>query len=226
MIHCDKCGNDYQSQYFFAVEGICNNCFQKMSPQEQQALIVENQNNTATQSPNYALNKRVGFGLRFASCILDLIIRNIIVFVIVYLSGNLPNILTIVKTNLDNYLQLSQEIQIALLPLGVAFALSEIIYFSMEIFFGATPGKMIFNLKIANLEGAKAQIINLALRCLIKNGNLIFSLIATFLITEQDILNNRGSIFSMLSLFCLLFFFVGIFFYIFRKETSASRYNC
>jgi hypothetical protein len=31
---CQRCGKDFPSPYYFSVEGICHECFAKLSPQE------------------------------------------------------------------------------------------------------------------------------------------------------------------------------------------------
>lgn len=41
-MRCQKCGNDYPSDYYFRTRSICNQCYGKLSPEERKA-VVENE---------------------------------------------------------------------------------------------------------------------------------------------------------------------------------------
>ena len=40
-MRCDKCGQDFPSVYYFKTDTICLDCFQKMSPEDQQAAVYK-----------------------------------------------------------------------------------------------------------------------------------------------------------------------------------------
>ena len=41
-MRCQRCGIDYPSEYYFKTRSICNDCYEKMSPEERKA-VVENE---------------------------------------------------------------------------------------------------------------------------------------------------------------------------------------
>ena len=41
-MRCERCGTDYPSEYYFRTRSICNQCYDKLSPEERKK-VVENQ---------------------------------------------------------------------------------------------------------------------------------------------------------------------------------------
>jgi hypothetical protein len=41
MERCSRCGREYPSQYYFATETLCSECFRSMSRQDQDAVLHE-----------------------------------------------------------------------------------------------------------------------------------------------------------------------------------------
>ena len=63
-MRCDRCGKDYPSRYYFRTRTICDNCFQKMSPEEQKRALepseVERLTSTTFTIEGYSITKSFG----------------------------------------------------------------------------------------------------------------------------------------------------------------------
>ena len=98
---CEKCGNEYSSNYYFEAPNICKECFSKMADEEKQSL-------QQTQILNFynETNKRVGFGYRLGAILIDYAIIVIVQYVVFMSTGFFENVeifmemvQDIVKTN-------------------------------------------------------------------------------------------------------------------------------
>ena len=67
---CEKCGNEYPSAGYFAVPGICDECFKKLSQEEQTALI-EHANSYSDYMDGETIGRRVGFWKRTLAMLID-----------------------------------------------------------------------------------------------------------------------------------------------------------
>ena len=38
-MRCERCGTDYPSEYYFRTRSICNNCYDKLTPEEKKAVV-------------------------------------------------------------------------------------------------------------------------------------------------------------------------------------------
>ena len=63
-MRCDRCGKDYPSRYYFRTRTICDDCFQKMSPEEQKRALepsgVERLTSTTFTIEGYSITKSFG----------------------------------------------------------------------------------------------------------------------------------------------------------------------
>src|SRR5678815_1055201 len=108
--------------------------------------------------------KRAGFFVRVAAQLLDVVCLAPLLLAYVFLLVFLEETGRLTPAN--EYLA---DLSAALL--GVA-------YTSLEIFFAATPGKMIMRLRIADARGVPADPWKLALRWSTKNGAGLIALVA------------------------------------------------
>lgn len=104
--------------------------------------------------------KRVGFGLRFLAAILDGIILGAILYILSMVTGG-----KLFTSPVSMFGSMD----------SVYFAniLASLIYFSLEIFTAATPGKMLLKLKIQNEKGKSAATNALLVRYLLKHSSQI-----------------------------------------------------
>lgn len=193
---CQKCGNEYPSQYYFATPTICTDCFRKMPPDEQQQ-VMQQMSQFMTYDPYPG---RVGFGPRLGAYVIDLFIYMVIFFILLFLTGNWDKLLAAVPDFLTNP-EATQEVMKAITPLSVVLSF---VYYSLEIFFAATPGKMLLGLQIGNDNKTRASVITLGIRFIVKHIDLMFS--ALVVITTIEALNFAGSLLSFVIL--IGFFFV------------------
>ncbi len=179
---CEKCGNEYPTPYYFQTQTICRECFNKMTPEEQQSLSPQFLSYTSVNP----MEKRIGFAKRFGAGLIDVLIVFGISWTIQMVTG---------------YNQASKELELAMKDAGQDVAvimqvvtefftaqrnnllLSTIVpmlYLSMEIFNGAAVGKMLLKLKIGGDDMTKPITSSLITRYLIKNITYLVTLIVIF----------------------------------------------
>lgn len=63
-MRCEHCGTEYPSEYYFAGEGICRNCFSKLGPTERQRVFepkgIERMTTTAFTLDGYRIVRSMG----------------------------------------------------------------------------------------------------------------------------------------------------------------------
>jgi uncharacterized RDD family membrane protein YckC len=200
---CEKCNNDYPSQYYFTTPTVCNDCFNKLSPDEKQ-FYYEKAHKYQSISP-YA--DRAGFGIRLGAFIIDIVIYSII-FIVAVVSTGIVDEFDFTSFIAFTNPALIEEFTNRILPLSLIITF---IYFSMEIFLAATPGKMILGLVIANDNKTKASLLTLFIRFLLKHIDFVVSVFV--FITSLKALNILGSA-------LWLVIFVGCFFVLGEKRQS------
>ncbi|MCX6154181.1 MAG: RDD family protein [Candidatus Kapabacteria bacterium] len=192
---CEKCGNEYPTQYYFTTPTICNNCYQTLSENEKQ--IIQNLINADAYAD--PLDIRVGFWKRLAATLIDGVITAVIIVIVFYLTGKLNDYIFAYKSMFSDPIA-AQEIlgsfTLLLLLIGLGYSLTEVL-------FAASPGKMVLGIKIAEQDGKRASIGTLAFRFLIKHIELPFSFL--FVFTQIKMFSTIGTVFS-------LGIFVGYFF--------------
>lgn len=202
---CERCGNEYPSQGYFAVPGVCETCFKKLSVEEQNHLIAQayNYDNFAE---NTIIDKRVGFGRRLAALLIDGVILLIIQQIITYSSGLneaqkiMGERMANVGFNMDALLQMTLEMQnefyFTLLFIQVIY----LMYFSLEMMVGTTLGKLILGIQIADKDGKEATKSQLIKRFMFKCSPIILSVLsAATLITAISYAQITMSIIVLIS---------------------------
>lgn len=159
--------------------------------------------------------KRVGFGPRFAAMMIDSILFLAVISSITFglIAIGLTDFLSAkglgtLNLNEDAYEQLekmiSQVMNIDHYFVFVAVSpLLGFLYNLIEGFAGASPGKMILGLKIANQDGTEADIKTYMIRWALKNASGILSFLT--ILTSITLFNSIGSSLGFA-------FFVGCFF--------------
>lgn len=145
---------------------------------------------------------RVGFGRRFGAWLIDGISLAALSVVMImtldsfgYFSQNGIDFKSFMDFSLSNFEKMQtqmEEFSMLILPFSVIISL---LYYSMEIFLGASLGKILLNIKIANENRTDADLQKLLIRYLTKHSNLVMSLL--YVITTLLILNQLGSIFGL-----------------------------
>ncbi len=180
---CERCGNEYPSQGYFAVPGVCETCFKKLSVEEQNNLIAQAYN-YQNFAENSIVEKRVGFGRRLAALLIDAVILLIIQYVISYSSGLneaqkiMSERMASVGFNFDAIMQMTLEMQkefyFTLLFIQVIY----LMYFSLEMMVGATLGKLVLGIQIADKDGKAASSTQLVKRFIFKASPIILSVLS------------------------------------------------
>ena len=206
---CEKCGNDYPSQYYFATDTICRECYAKMTDEEKEE--VKDRLLVFTEESKY--EKRVSFGRRFAATLIDVMIYAVINIAVLWYMGYFEAAKLmgeeiaaaggdkeLTKMAVDDFL----SSQVSTLILGQMIPL---LYYSLEIFIAASLGKLVMGLRIGNDDRTQADTGTLMTRYLIKNFAGIVGLIG--LIAGLNFLLFNISPLIILILFIGYFFILG-----------------
>lgn len=155
---------------------------------------------------DYEYGYRIGFGRRFGAYIIDFFITSMLGFLVIYFTGAIHEIL-----NIKDILNNMTEIILILEDSTLISSLLILLYYTTEIFFGASPGKMILGIVIADSNRNGAEIGKLVKRCLLKHSNTILSIVA--LITAISLLETLSSL-------IILIIIVGFFFTLSNKRQA------
>lgn len=192
---CEKCGNEYPSAGYFAVPGICDECFKKLSQEEQTALI-EQANSFSDYMDETTIGRRVGFWKRTLAMVIDGVILYALQIVIsmssglyeaqemlgerVKESGAGGSLTQIAEMSQQLAMQIQSEFYWTLLFIQVIY----VMYFSLEMMVGATLGKLICGIQIADKDCKPATKIQLVKRFVFKESYLIMSFFAALLVVD------------------------------------------
>lgn len=208
---CNKCNNEYPSQDYFKVNGLCNSCYEQMSEEEKIKLHADMQLFEINRKRRLVVDSRIGFGRRFGAFFLDSIILGIINMIILGATGLISDL-----QNLFSHGSFSDPNFWASFGVSMDAVMNEhlftmifvsfigLFYMSLEIILGASVGKLILGIQIANEDGKVADKGTLAYRFAVKNASSIFSLLSYIPIL--------GLIFGLLSSIAGVVIFIGYFF--------------
>jgi len=140
-------------------------------------------------------DRRVGFGPRAGAWLLDQIgLWFMTIVLVLFISSLQPGQTAFIKASLKELLvdmkqlglprTMINEILPYLLPMLYAGFISPILYWSIEAFTGASPGKRILKLRIGREDGAIAVPSVIAMRTAIKMSDRILKLIALVPVTD------------------------------------------
>lgn len=142
---------------------------------------------------DYELGYRIGFGKRFLAYFIDKFIFGLIT-VFILLSNNSFKAFVSKNTDMSNYFDpnLSKEYMEIMLGVTPIITFVTFLYYSTEIFFAQSLGKIITGIKIGNEDRTNANLTQLLIRYFIKNIDTILGLIVfitslKFLTTIQSI---------------------------------------
>ncbi len=158
------------------------------------------------------MEKRIGFGPRLAAYVIDIVF----VWILAGLIGRLATTFMAVQAQaqvdelMASNAMLAQIYTPEMLSMVVAATrisliciFAELIYFSTEIFLGASVGKMLLGLKIANADGGNASVGALIGRYLLKHVKRACTVLSFFALAA--VFNFIGSLFGFV-------IFIGCFF--------------
>jgi uncharacterized RDD family membrane protein YckC len=209
---CEKCGNEYPSQYYFETPTVCKECFKNMSEEEKQFYLAQ-------PAPYFVdeLAIRTGFGKRFAAALIDFLIVIIIILLVYNATGFFES-----ATILGEQIQANPTDVVAIEELTNSFMEENmqnfyfsyiliLVFFSLEILIGATVGKLILGIQIADSNRRKASTAKLLTRYLIKNSATFVSIV--WLLTNISIINTLSTIVTIALI-------VGFFFVLSQKRQA------
>jgi uncharacterized RDD family membrane protein YckC len=147
---------------------------------------------------DYEFGYRVGFGRRFGAYFIDFLFTIIIYFIAMTVTGAIEELMKIddILNNMNAYMVIMQDATL----LGTLFSL---LYYSTEIFFSASPGKMILGIQIGLEDRHIANIGSLLKRYFLKHSSSILTVFSLVLLLP---------ILSTLSSLVQLTIVVGFFF--------------
>jgi len=140
-------------------------------------------------------DRRVGFGTRLGAWLLDLIGLWLLTIplAIIFRSMDLPQT-DFLRESLQEMFQglkqyglpreLLKDIVPLMLPMLYAGIVGPLLYWALEAFSGASPGKRLLKLYIAREDGASAEPSIIAMRTIIKTSESILKLIAIFPVAD------------------------------------------
>lgn len=201
MLNCERCGKSYPSYYYFATPTICKKCFEELPTEEKNQLQRLSDDFTFKQIREL----RVGFGKRFLSALVDVLVIIAVILVVYKFTGFI-----------DSYLNFINEIreiatdQAAITALQNEFfrdnkwnflfpSLFSLIYYLPEVLWGVSLGKYLLGLQIAMANGNFATHSTLFLRYSIKNSTSFIGIL--WILTNYSILNTLNSIVGLIILF-------------------------
>jgi len=139
---------------------------------------------------------RVGFGRRLGAGLLDYIFITILLLSGMAVFGLFDFINSIdwesAMLNPEEMSIATETLTLKIMPLSFAITVA---YCSMDIFFGATPGKMALSIKIGNSNRTIADLSTLTKRFIVKNIGSVFTLL--YLITTISFFSSISAILSI-----------------------------
>ncbi|MBO7495262.1 MAG: RDD family protein [Salinivirgaceae bacterium] len=158
------------------------------------------------------MENRIGFGPRLGAYVIDIVFVWILSAII---SAILPSFFVeMAQKQIDEILSSNQmvaslytgemlKILVSATRIALIVNVAQLLYFSTEIFLGASVGKMLLSLKIANVDGGNASAGSLVARYLLKHISKVCTVLALFCIPAM--LNLMGNLFGFV-------IFIGCFF--------------
>ncbi len=148
--------------------------------------------------PPSPVDFRIGFGRRLGAYMIDFVIYTFLLVLAMSFFGILDDFASLMTMGQD-FGSNHEELQIFMkdlyarfypLVLVIAFA-----YYSMEIFFAQTVGKMVLGIKIANSDRTQASLGTLIKRFVAKYFN--YFLLLLYILTNVEIFSTLQSIFGI-----------------------------
>lgn len=146
---------------------------------------MDEQQKFVNMMPDYSIDAdqqneelRIGFGRRFGALLIDGIITSILIFIVVFATGTLEDILSVPWNEVFSKPMMAQEVFGNIgAKVGLFSGIISLLYFSMEIFISASLGKMMLGIKIARANRTPASMVELVNRYAMKHSSTILTLI-------------------------------------------------
>ncbi len=142
---------------------------------------------------------RVGFGRRLGAAVLDFTFYMIIFLFALFIFGIWDIAMgidwTATMSNPGEMEVVMTKLSLRITPLTLAIGT---LYYSMEVFFAATLGKMILGIKIGSADRHQANMMQLLIRFVTKNASYLFT--ALYLLTNLELFTTLGSIIGIIVL--------------------------
>ena len=153
------------------------------------------------------IDYRVGFGRRLGAAILDFFIVMLLMFIGFFIVGvDFQSLMNLGMQDLQNVSEMPAMIQISVVSVIVS-----ILYYLTEIFFAASPGKMILGIEIAEADMDKGTFQKLFMRYFLKHISNMFSIV--YILSSIAVFNTIGSFFGFV-------IFIGFFFVLGEKKMA------
>lgn len=158
------------------------------------------------------MENRIGFGSRLGAYLIDIILVWVLAFVMCMMFPNFlldtasEQLNQAIATNpllAESFNAQMEQLMLSLIRFVLMIVFARLILFLPEIFFAASPGKMMLKLRIAKTDGTEALRLALLGRYAIKHCAKIFTILAYI---------GLASLFNTLSSLCGFIVFVGCFF--------------
>lgn len=161
------------------------------------------------------MEKRIGFGLRLGAYVIDIVFVWILAVILSRLSSTWMAVQA--QAQVDELLSSNPYIAniytgdmlnlvLATTRISLIVIFARLLYFSTEIFLGASVGKLLLGLKIANADGSDASVGVLVARYLLKHIGKVCTVLAILCIPA--VFNLFGNLFGF-AIFVGCFFAAG-----------------
>ncbi len=148
------------------------------------------------------LDYRVGFGKRFLAWIIDVVLFSMLLLAVLSISGiigvYIDSFSAAFNSGMGSSLDPNTIAEMEALGYEITMysTVIGILYFSLEVIYGATLGKMMLGLRIANANRTWADTKTLLTRTAIKNISTTVNIL--FLITTISLISTLGSILGII----------------------------
>jgi len=148
--------------------------------------------------PPHPADFRIGFGRRLGAYLIDFVIYSFLLVTAMSIFGILDDFASLMTISQDlggnpEELQIyMKDLYARFYPLVLVIAFA---YYSMEIFFAQTVGKMVLGIKIANSDRTQASLGTLIKRFMAKYFN--YFLLLLYILTSIEIFSTLQTIFGI-----------------------------
>lgn len=166
------------------------------------------------------MEKRIGFGPRFGAAVIDMVVITVVNMVIgTTIAGMMGVGMVVTAGSMGDKTDPAAAAAAAagmisgmiagILAMAAVGAIIGLVYFLIEGFTGATPGKMILGLKVGTPEGKAGNVSLYMKRWAIKNAPNLLMLLATILAMVG--IGDPGGIISIIAIITSIALFIGAF---------------
>ena len=172
------------------------------------------------------MENRIGFGPRLGAYVIDIVFVWILSTVISRVASTWMLVQAQTRVNelmasnpviAGMYTGEMLDMLVSVTRISLIIVFARLLYFSTEIFLGASVGKLLLGLKIANVDGGNATVGELVVRYLLKHISKVCTILA--LLCIPVVFNFMGSLFGFV-------IFIGCFFAAGDKHQALHDMMC